>query len=145
VAELVAPIGTREIAEKYGCHMVTAWRILRRIHDQHGDKTVMQSGGRGRGKRLYTSLKALHDAEPHRVQLKELEREEIEAVIAKRFRDRTATLEKKNAELTVVVNALNLQIKELLASIDSLTTGLQNVTEYCARDSVSMRAPTGRE
>ena len=122
MADLVAPIGTREIAEKRKCSMSTAWRILRRLQAKGGHRVVSQDGPR---RPLRTSLKALREADPHSVQLREIERDELRAEIAQQFRSRIAAQEKANIALRETVKSLESQLKELRETVSNLFRGLQ--------------------
>lgn len=132
MADLVAPIGTRELAKKLGKHPCTAWRRLKRIQQEKGEAVVSQGG---RYRPLRTSLRALFQADPHLVQLKELEREEIEKVVAERFRARTTALERTNADLVDKVKSLELQLIELRKQIDLAFRGLRILSEDRGGDS----------
>lgn len=134
MADIVAPIGTRVLAEKLGVHRNTAWRKLRKIREQRGDRAVTQDG-QGSGHPYRTSIEAIREADPHLVELREIERTELEAEVARRFRARNAALEKANANLREDINLLQSQVQLLRKAVSSLCAALQNVAKGPGVDS----------
>lgn len=126
MAGIIPPIGTKKLAEKLGIHRKNAWVRLRRMRDKHGDRIVTQDGP---GRSLRTSLRALKEADPHIVEMKELEREEVEQIVAKRFRSRTTALEKRVSDLEDSNKSLQLQVNSLRETAELLLRGLRAVTK----------------
>lgn len=126
MADITKPIGTAALAERLGVHRNTAWRKLKRIREMRGDRAVTRDGPNGNYR---TSIKAIFEADPHLVEMRELERDELEREIAQRFRARNAALEKANEELREKVKHMELQIDALNKALLAVYATLQNVAK----------------
>lgn len=102
-AKLAKEMTVRELATARGKSVRTIQRWLRRLDRTAGGGVVYRDGNR-----MCTTMRALHEADPKLVELRELDREQLDALSKKRLEDarRIASLENQVKNLIDTVSLL---------------------------------------